>query len=164
MKRFLLAISIFAVSIAFTGNLMSATANGSIYVWTEALVTCVMGSTAVNLGSYTGDSLEQFDSVSVQCSDTTPYTISYGEGENFLPGARRLSNGGTDFLDYYMNCESTSGGGFDIECGNGTTIGSESAGTGTGLPQPFAIHVVLPGGQFVPSGEFSDNVITTLTY
>jgi spore coat protein U-like protein len=159
-----LLVSFFVLSIAFTGNSMGATASGSIYVQTEAAVVCVTQNVALDLGTYTGDVIAQTSSFDVQCSDTTPYTISYDEGSNFLNGTRRLSDGISNYLTYYLICEAISGSGVGPECGNGTTIGFESSGTGTGLAQPFAIEAGLYAGQYVPAGTYWDDVFITVTY
>lgn len=164
MKRLLVAVSIFVLSISFTGNSVAATVSGNIYVEVDASVICVMGNVAMSLGTYSGSTINQTTSFDVQCSATTPYTISYGEGSHFLGGQRRMSDGGTNYLDYRLSCESTSGSGIDQECGNDSTIGRTSSGTGTGLVQPFAVEAGVFPGQFVPAGRYWDDVQTTLTY
>lgn len=164
MKRLLVAISIFVLSIAFTGNSMGASSIASIYVQAEAAVVCIIEGVALDLGTYTGSSLGLTSSFNVQCSDTTSYTISYDEGQNFLDGGRRLSDGGTNYLTYFLACESSSGVGVDQECGNGTTIGLESSDIGTGLVQPYTVEASVNPGQFVPTGTYWDDVYMTLTY
>ena len=46
----------------------------------------------------------------------------------------------------------------------GNTSGSWVSGTGSGAAQPLAVYGVLPAGQYVPPGSYTDTIAVTVTY
>jgi len=170
MKRLLLAISIFVISISFAGNARAATSTSYLSVTAFANVTCILQGAALDFGTYTGSTLQVTANVSVQCTNLTPYTIGYDQGQTFN-GVRNMFGELGGLLPYSLICASELLVGpdmvvpaMDIECGDGVTFGQTSADAGDGLAQQWPVLGTLQGGQFVPSDNYSDNVLITLTY
>lgn len=75
-----------------------------------------------------------------------------------LPPLRRLSDGGTNYLDYSL----FSNPGYNVVWGNDTTADVET--TGTGAADAHVVYGRIEGSQNVPEGNYTDTVVATVTF
>jgi spore coat protein U-like protein len=94
-------------------------------------------------------------SLTVNCSNGTPYTIALDNGTNYSVGRRMAS--GASYINYYLYSDS----------GRSTQWNSAAtkAGTGTGSDQTHSVYGRIPSGQNITNtGMYGDTVIATVTY
>lgn len=166
MKKILFLTIIAALCLLYNGNAMAATASSTLNVTASAAVTCLIGGATLDFGEYTGSGLAASTSFNVQCANGTPYSITYGDGQNYNSG-RRMFGGDQQtpgYLEYFITCLDSLSGQGGQECGDGTTYGISSADTGDGTVQSWTIEGQIFGGQFVSAGNYGDSVTITITY
>jgi spore coat protein U-like protein len=101
--------------------------------------------------------------LSVNCTNSVPYTITLGQGSNPAGTStdaaplRRMA-AGANMLSYslYQNTGRTTVW--------GNTSGTGVAGTGTGSAQTITVYGRIPSGQNAAAGSHSDTVLVTLTF
>jgi spore coat protein U-like protein len=165
MKKVLFIVFALVFCMFLTDSAKAGTTTGYLDIEATAAVTCVMYSTTINFGVYTGDFVETQSDIGVQCTLDTPYTISYGEGNNFDGSLRyMLATDSVSTLRYRILCIPDLSATEDQECGDGTTFGIASSGIGDGTVQSWPIRGILWGQQFVPADHFSDQVVITVTF
>ena len=141
-----------------TTPLWAASGTSSFDVSIQVLATCSISASNMTFSSITTGTTSNTDatsSLTVNCSNGTPYTIALGNGNNYS-GGRRMTNGTTN-INYYLYSDS----------GRSTQWNSASTqtGTGSGSDQSFTIYGRIPSGQSVPfTGAYSDTIIATVTY
>ena len=141
-----------------TTPLWAASGTSSFDVNVQVLATCSISASNMTFSSITTGTTSNTDatsSLTVNCSNGTPYTIALGNGNNYS-GGRRMTNGTTN-INYYLYSDS----------GRSTQWNSASTqtGTGSGSDQSFNIYGRIPSGQSVPfTGAYSDTIIATVTY
>jgi spore coat protein U-like protein len=97
--------------------------------------------------------------LSVTCTNTTPYSVSLsngnGVGATFATRKMTSSSGKTVNYNLYRNAARTSiwADGF-----------FKSSGTGTGSPQSFTVYGRVPAQTAPPPGTYQDQVIVTVNY
>jgi len=168
MKKLLLTTLCFALCLSLVVAASAATKTGYMTVSAEVAVTCVMSVGHLNFGQYDGSYLQMTSQVDVQCTNGIGYEITYGPGENFSDNKRYMritEDPGTSVLEYRLDCQvSPTEPDIAGECGDGATFGEKAMGTGNGSVQSFMVEGSIPPGQFLPFGDYMDNVLVTLTY
>ena len=150
--------ALMAMGLAPAAN--AATSTNTFSVTASVSITCSISGTTLAFGTYTGAQVDSTSSLSVTCTNTTPYTIGLDAGTN--PGATvttRAMQGGGGTLSYALYSDS----GRTANWGNTPptdTVGS----TGTGSAQSFTVYGRLPGGQNPPGGSYTDTITATVTY
>jgi spore coat protein U-like protein len=106
--------------------------------------------------------------VSVTCTNTSPYAVGMDQGSHYSSG-NRMANGTTNFLPYglYVNSSLTNPWTTAATNSSCTITGDCFLGTGTGLAQSIPIYGQVPtistGPAPVP-GTYSDTVVIKVTY
>ena len=101
----------------------------------------------------------------VQCTDTTPYEIGLNNGNNFLAGTRRMSDG-TDFVSYalYQDAGYTTVWG-DYAAGTPVPVGADAVtGTGDGTANTFTVYGRVPAQTTPAPATYTDTVTITVEY
>jgi spore coat protein U-like protein len=149
---------------------LTATSSGS--TWSATIPSdCNMSVGTMNFGTSPSAITANIDStatVSAQCTNTTPFSISLDNGTNATGSQRRMRQGATgNYLNYGLytdtarsNAWTTSGS--TTVCTSGT--GTCALGTGTGSNQNISIYGRVPPQTAPSSGTFNDNVVVTITY
>jgi spore coat protein U-like protein len=110
-------------------------------------------------GTYTGVVATATSTVSVTCTNTTPYNVGLDPG--LSTGAtvttRKMQNG-ANLLAYGLYSDS----GHSTNWGN--TAGSWVAGTGNGSLQAITVYGQVAAAQFVNPGAYSDTITATVNY
>jgi spore coat protein U-like protein len=141
----------------------AATASGSLNLSITIEASCtVVSASAVAFGSVAtiGANIDQTSTLVVNCSNTTPYTVSLGAGNGVgaTTTVRKMS-AGANTVNYALFRDAAR---TQIW---GNTIGTDTvAGIGTGANQSISIFArVAPQGVLAP-GAYTDTVAVTITY
>lgn len=143
----------------------ASTATGTLTVTTTVASSCSVNSPTLTFSGYTGAAAVTSNAtLSVTCTNTTPYTIGLGNGQNYNASGGNLRNmsvtvGGTTYYlpyDLYQSGSTTNWG---------NTAGTNTvAGTGTGTAQSYTVAGNLPASSNPTPGTYKDTVAITVTY
>jgi spore coat protein U-like protein len=159
-----------AGAIALALGAMSGTqaAVDNIDVTATVTANCTITAEALAFGNYDGIVVNAATAVTVEsdvdvtCTQGAAATVTLGQGGS-AGGAstdanpdRRLTDG-TNFLNYGLFTENT----HTDEWGN--TAGTGVTHTGTGSLATLVVYGIVPAGQTVPAGNYTDTVVATIT-
>ncbi|MGY3690165.1 spore coat protein U-like protein [Bradyrhizobium sp. USDA 3240] len=158
-SRLLIAAAIFVPELAH-----AATATGQFNVTITIQSNCIVQSaTDLAFGSQgvLSANVDAQSTISVQCTNTTPYTvgISAGNGAGATVAARLMTGTAAATVTYSVYRDAAR------SLVWGTTIGTDTlAGTGTGAPQPITVYGRVPPQSTPAAGGYSDTLTVTVTY
>lgn len=140
---------------------MAATATTSIAVSATVVATCVISATPLAFGNYEGLQSDSTATLSITCTNTTPYNVGLGVG--LAPGAtvtsRAMTGPAGATLPYSMFSDSARTTNW------GMTVATDTvAGTGTGSVQTLTIYGRIAAGLYASPGAYTDTVTATVTY
>lgn len=153
-KRTLIA----AAWASLTAPAFAASATGSFDVGIQVLATCSISASNMTFSSITTGTTSNTDatsSLTVNCSNGTPYTIALGNGANYS-NIRRMAWGAShvEYVLYQDTSRSTEWNSV-----------STKAATGNGSDQTFTVFGRVGSGQSIThTGNYGDTVIATVTY
>jgi spore coat protein U-like protein len=137
------------------------TATTSYFTLTVTIVAaCTISANPLSFGNYSGAVLDSTTTLSVTCTDTTPYNVglSAGTATGATVTNRMMTGPGGATLDYSLSSNST----HTTNWGNST--GSWVGGTGTGSAQTLTVYGQVPANQHDVSGTYTDTIIATVNY
>jgi spore coat protein U-like protein len=125
--------------------------------------TCSLSTNPLAFGTYTPSSasLAGSTTIAATCTNSTPYTLSFNAGATSGGTiSQRLMANGSATLKYnlYTSAADTT------VLGDGTSSSSTITGTGTGSAQTSTIYGLIPTGQYVSIGSYSDTITATISY
>lgn len=147
------------------------TANSAVVASAVVTATCTAFTTtgAFAFGPYTSGQQANVDAtmqVTANCTTGSPYTMYISAGSNYnqssFTGWRALTNG-TGYLAYAVYVNNPGNALWGDYLGS-AGLGSGLSAVGTGSPQSYTVAARIPGGQAVPTGNYTDNVVATLVY
>ena len=143
----------------YTDTLSTATQSFNVSV--TVVSGCAVAATNLAFGAYTGPLINSTSTVTVTCTNTTPYNVGLNAGT--ATGAtvtnRKMTGPGGALLRYSLSQDS----GHSTNWGN--TVGTDTeAGTGSGGAQGLTVYGQLPAGQVVTPGAYTDTITVTVTY
>lgn len=123
---------------------------------------CNVSATNLNFGSTSilASNIDAASSVSVQCTNSTPYTVSLNGGNSGAtdPTQRKMSSGGNQ-ITYGLYRDA----GRSLAWGN--NIGSNTlGGTGTGSAQALTVYGRVAPQSTPPAATYQDTIVVTITY
>lgn len=121
--------------------------------------TCVISVAPMSFGTYTGLTATATTTISVVCTNTTPYTIGLdaGVGVGCSESLRCLTQqGGTAQIEYSLY--------HDAAYSNVWTSTNVHNGVGTGVSQAITIYGRARGEQFVEPDPYYDTVTATINF
>ena len=130
-------------------------------VTATVLKDCIVSATALPFGNYIGAVVNVSSTVTVTCTNSTAYTVGLNAGLTTSATVTTRQMGITQpagGLNYSLLTTSFTGSNW------GNTSGSWVSGTGSGAAQPLTVYGVLPAGQYVPPGSYTDTIAVTVTY
>ncbi|MDB6106074.1 MAG: Sigma-fimbriae tip adhesin [Gammaproteobacteria bacterium] len=166
----LMAAGMAALAMGTVSSTDAATATSNLAVTASVSANCTIITALVAFGAYDPVSanattaLNGTGTVSVTCTNGATTTVTLGEGANAGGGstaaapARRLKDGGTDFLTYSLYTDTGRTAVW------GDTAGTGLAHTGTGTLTALTVYGAVNAGQNVPAGNYSDTVVATITF
>src|SRR5690349_21392447 len=162
---------VFATAALATGCLLqsvglplAATTTSTFTVSITLVATCTINSaSALNFGSSVGvlsSNIDQTSTVSVTCSNTTPYNIGLdaGTASGATVTTRKMSSGGNS-VNYSLYSDS----GRATNWGN--TVGTDTvSATGNGAAQSYTVYGRVPSQSTPAPGAYTDTITVTVTY
>ncbi|QDW36462.1 spore coat U domain-containing protein [Bradyrhizobium sp. KBS0727] len=130
---------------------------------------CHLSATPLNFGSASllTSNVDAVGTVTVQCTNTTPYSIGLDSGANASGAQRRMLNGASNYVKYGLYTDaarstawSTTTSASGCTNGGGTCV----LGTGTGSNQSVTVYGRVPPQVAPPVGTYTDAVIATITF
>jgi spore coat protein U-like protein len=163
-----LALACALASLAVVAPVRATTAPGSFQVTATVVSACTVSGTTLSFGGAINPlsasvPLDASSSLSVQCTNTTPYAVSLNAGThaggpaNF--SARAMASG-SNSLAYQLYVDSAR----SSVWGDGTGSSATSSGTGTGSTQTISVYGRIPSLSGVVPGSYTDTVTVTVTY
>lgn len=158
-----------SLTLALTALLFGAssahagTDSDSMTVTATVIASCDITTNPMAFGNYnpvSGTPLDGATTLSVHCTNGTPYEIAMnaGSGAGATIPSRRMTYG-SDTLNYSIYRDSNRSNLW------GQTTGSNVlTGTGTGAAQSLNVYGRIPVNQTAPAGSYTDTVTVTLTY
>ena len=160
---FKLCIGLLA-SCAFAGAADASTTNSNLAVSMTITAGCTVTAGSVSFGTQSSlqSNVDQTGSLSVTCSNTTPYNVGFDSGANSASVTTRKMKGGasnTEFVSYSLYTTS----GRTTNWGN--TVGTDTVtGTGNGSAQTLTVYGRVPAQTLGSPGAYADTVTVTVTY
>ena len=139
----------------------AATTTTTFGVTAGVAATCLVSATALGFGSYTGVVDPASSTVSVTCTNTTPYTVglSAGLATGATVTARSMTGPASALLGYGLFQDA----GHTLNWGQ--TAGTDTvAGIGNGAAQPITVYGQIPASELVAPGAYADTITATVTY
>jgi spore coat protein U-like protein len=149
-------------SLAFVSSpAMAATSTTTFTVSTTIQATCLVSATSLAFGTYTGLVADSASTVSVTCTNTTPYNIGLNSGtaSGATVTARKMAGPNSALLNYSLFTDTSR------TLNWGETAGTDTvSGTGNGSAQTLTVYGRIPAGQYLAPGNYSDTITATVTY
>jgi spore coat protein U-like protein len=150
-------------TLAVPGTALASTSTGTLAVSLTVQTACTLtGTSAVAFGSQSNlsSSVDTTGSLSVLCSNTTPYTIALDEGggTGATTAVRKLTNG-SNTVDYVLYRDAGRTQTWGKVTGTDTV-----AGTGNGSTQTVTVYGRVPAQTTPAPASYTDTVNVTVTY
>jgi len=141
-----------------------ATTTQNMTVTATVAASCTFALTTLAFGSYTLAQLDGTSTITLTCTNGTPYEIALGAGNS--PSATTINRRMTgpvvstvaQYLGYglYTDVNRTSNW--------GATTATDVSGTGTGAAVPITVYGRIPPGQPSAIGSYTDTIVVTVSY
>jgi spore coat protein U-like protein len=147
----------------------TATANLTVQITITA--SCTINAATLDFGSNAGtavaaSAVNGSTTVSVTCTNGSPYSIGMDNGAHVSANQRRMMSG-SNYLNYNLYVDSGHTNPWTTGSSNSacTTTGDCYLGTGSGSAQTVNIYGQVPSvGSAPPPGAYTDTVTMTITY
>ncbi len=139
----------------------ASTATATFIVSTSIQATCLITTTPLSFGTYTGVTLASTSSITVTCTNGTHWdvTLNAGTATGATPTARSMVGPGGALLAYQLTSDSA----HTINWGNTVDVDAVE-GSGTGLGQSLTVYGQVAAGQYFAPGIYNDTITATVTY
>lgn len=152
-----------------TAQAGTSTANLTVQITITAA--CTINTATLNFGSVAGTTLATTlqsgsTTVSVTCTNGSPYSIAMDNGANVSGSQRRMANAG-NFINYDLYTDSAHTNPWTTAASSTTCTTTNGCflGTGNGSVQTINIYGTAPATGTAPNtGTYTDTVVMTLTY
>lgn len=159
MRRLLaLALALFALSAPAAATNTTTTVNVSA----TAQSSCSASTSTIAFGSFSAVMtavVNAIGTLSVTCSNSSPYTVALSTGANSATFAGRKMVNGSNSLPYQIYTTNA----YATVWGDGTASTSTVGGTGTGTAQNLSLYAQIPIATPVPA-VYTDTVTATISY
>jgi len=170
--RTLIVAGTSVLGLGATSAILAGTQQANLPVSASVSANCAISTSAVAFGAYdpavanASADLDNQGSVTVTCTNGASTTITLSQGDNANTGStaavplRRMSDGAGSphYLSYFLYQES----------GRTTVWGDTAptgvAHTGTGTATVLDVYGRVTAGQNVPTGNYADTVVATVTF
>lgn len=154
------AIAIFSMAVPL--NAEAATAVGNFQVQINIQAACiVVSATDLNFGNVgvLSANIDATSTISVQCTNTTPYTIGLNQGLHGASVTTRQMSGTGGQINYSLFRDASR------TLNWGSTIGTDTvAGTGNGATQTYTVFGRVPAQTTPAPALYTDTITVTVTY
>jgi spore coat protein U-like protein len=155
------ALGCLALGLAPISALAVTTVTTTFNVTATVQATCLVSATAMGFGTYTGVAIPTTSTVSVTCTNTTPYNVGLNAGTSTgaTVSARKMTGPAGALLTYALYSDS----GRTTNWGN--TVGTDTvSGIGNGSAQPLTVYGQLAASQYLAPGAYTDTITATVTW
>jgi spore coat protein U-like protein len=149
----------------------ASTRQYSFTVTGSVITNCNVSAAALNFGSSPSTIAANIDStttITVQCTNTTPYSIGLGSGINASGSQRRVQVGATgNYLNYGLYTDAAYSNAWAATTSTTSCTAGVSTcylGTGTGSNQNITVYGRVPSQTAPVVGTFTDTVVVTVTF
>lgn len=149
------AVGALTLGLAFTTAHAATTTTATMDVSATVQATCVVSTTPMAFGTYTGALVNSTSTVIVTCTNGTSYTLGLDQG--LASGAtvtNRSMTGPGGNLNY----------GLYSDAGHSSNFATLASATGTGSAVTTTVYGQMPAGQYVTPGSYDDKITATVTY
>lgn len=139
----------------------AATSTATFQVSANVPAICLISATNLAFGAYTGAVANASSTVSVTCTNTTPYTVGLDAGTSTgsTVTTRKMTGPRGALLAYSLSRDSA----HSLNWGN--TVGTDTqSGSGNGSAQSLTVFGQVAANQFVAAGNYIDTITATITY
>ena len=164
MKAKLIPVGILVVGAAMVGMpafAATSTAKTTFTVTATVNATCTIAATNLSFGTYTGTAATGQSTVSVTCTNTTPYNVGLDQGTSTSATVttRAMTGPSGATLNYALYQDSAHATNW------GNTPGTDTvSGTGNGATQALTVYGRIASGQYPAPGAYTDTVTATVYY
>jgi spore coat protein U-like protein len=145
-----------ALALAPASSYAATLATATMAVSATVQATCIVSTTPMAFGTYTGAVATSTSTVTVTCTNTTPYTVGLNAGT--ASGAtvtnRSMTGPGSALLNYGLYSDST----------RTTNFVTTASITGNGAAQPITVYGQVAASQYPAPGSYADTITATVTY
>jgi spore coat protein U-like protein len=173
-KRFLSLLcgaSVLASSPGIDGDVAhGATATTTFTVSVTIAAACSISATNLAFGTQgvLAANVDQSSTITVNCTDTTPYSVGLDNGLNFSTTRRMKDTGaGTTFIGYGLYTDAGRTNAWTTSSAAGSCTGGANTcalGTGSGANQNITVYGRIPAQVTPAPATFNDTVTATVTY
>jgi spore coat protein U-like protein len=159
--RWLVAGSVLLSTLGGPGAVLAATAGTTFNVTANVVAACTVSASNVAFGSYTAVQLDGSGSISVNCTNQSPYTVELdvGGGSGATMANRKMNGPSNHTLTYSLYQDSSRTTVW------GSVAGTQAvAGTGSGTAQALTVYGRIPASQTPVAGSYTDTITVTVTY
>lgn len=160
-RRFTQSALLGLACVAVASSASAATVTTTVAVTATVQATCLVSATSLGFGTYAGVQVDATSTVSVTCTNTTPYNVGLnaGLGTGATVTTRQMTGPATAVLSYSLFQDTAR------TINWGTTVSTDTlAGTGNGAVQPLTVYGRIPASQFVTPGAYADTITATVTF
>ena len=168
LKRAILSVITLWITILGTQS-RADTGTSTMSVSATVRHSCSIDTTPMAFGTYDGvaanasTALKATATVNSSCTSGAAALITMNAGNSAGPGSddmpfRQMNAGTGEYLVYQLYSDVSR----KTIWGNSDPTGVSF--TGTGAPQTLTVYGSIPSAQIVPEGEYSDQIIVTITY
>lgn len=122
--------------------------------------TCLISTTPVSFGTYTGVVANSTATLTLTCTSTTPYDVALHPGA--ATGAKvttRQMTGNSTSLNYALFSDSAR------TVNWGQTVGTDTVhGVGNASNQTLTVYGQIAANQYVALGDYTDTITATINY
>lgn len=149
----------------------AATATANFTVSVTVVASCTISATPLAFGSQGvfAANVDQTSTLTVTCTNTTPYSAGLDNGLNFSGGTRRMKDtgAGTTFVDYSVYTDVARTNAWTTTTLAGSCTGGANTcalGTGNGTGQTITVYGRIPPQSTPAPATFNDTLTATVTY
>lgn len=158
------------VASTLPGNCGGGTGALSVTVTATVLANASVSATTLNFGSTStlASNIDTTAMLTVQATNTTPYSIGLDNGLNASGSQRRARLGATSsFISYGLYTNAARSQAWSTTSAAGSCTGGAGScvlGTGTGTSQTVTVYGRVPPQSVPAVGTFNDTVVVTVTF
>lgn len=172
MKKHIIKSTVFTVTcmlVFSAGSAFAGTATNPMTVQATVTANCTINTAGLNFGNYdpvvvnATTALQATAQINVVCTNGSAANITLDQGLNPAAGSsaaaplRQMISGATP-LSYSLFQDAA-----DTTTWGNTAATGENL-TGSGVSQAFTVFGVVPAGQNVPAGAYTDTVTMTISF
>jgi spore coat protein U-like protein len=163
------------VGYAYKGSAPCPTGSGqalsSISTWTATInANCSVSAAPLNFGttgSFITAAIDSTATITVQCTNSTPYSIGLDNGRNANGSQRRMVGAAGQYVSYGLYTDSGYSQAWTTTTSTTSCTGGANTcdlGTGTGSNQGVTVYGQVPPQSAPAVGTYTDTVVVTVTF